>query len=93
MLASVRRRLHTLYQNTILEPIDNWLLLINLANGGMKAFKQRKGLGVQSFITNKFMHFTAFAIYWMIHLKLQFEPFYDAYYSSDSASFHVRPAR
>ena len=94
----VRRRLHTLgllhlYQNTILEPIDNWLLLINLANGGMKAFQTEKGLGVQSFITNKFMHFTAFAIYWMIRLKLQFEPFCDAYYSSDSASFHVRPAR
>ena len=40
----VRRRLHTLgllhlYQNTILGPIDNWLLLINLANGGMKAFQ------------------------------------------------------
>ena len=48
---------------------------------------------MQSFITNKFMHFTAFAIYWMIRLKLQFEPFCDAYYSSDSASFHVRPAR
>ena len=45
----VRRRLHTLkllhlYQNTILEPIDNWLLLINLANGGMKAFQTEKVL-------------------------------------------------
>ena len=42
----VRRRLHTLgllhlCQNTILEPVDNWLLLINLANGGMKVFCQR----------------------------------------------------
>ena len=27
----------------------------------------------------------------MIRLKLQFEPFCDAYYSSDSASFHARP--
>ena len=45
----VRRRLHTLgllhlYQNTILEPIDNWLLLTNLANGGMKAFQTEKRL-------------------------------------------------
>ena len=45
----VRRRLRTLgllhlYQNTILEPVDNWLLLINLANGGMKAFQTEKRL-------------------------------------------------
>ena len=45
----VRRRLRTLgllhlYQNTILEPVGNWLLLINPANGGMKAFQTEKRL-------------------------------------------------
>ena len=39
----VRRKLRTLgllklYDNTLLEPYDNWLLLMNIANGGMKAF-------------------------------------------------------
>ena len=39
------------------------------------------------------MHFIASVIYWMIHLKLQFEPFFDAYCSSDSAPSHVHPVR
>ena len=59
----VRRRLHTLgllhlYQNTILEPIDNWLLLINLANGGMKAFQTEKRLR-----SAEFHHQQVYALY------------------------------
>ena len=59
----VRRRLHTLgllhlYQNTILGPIDNWLLLINLANGGMKAFQTDKRLR-----SAEFHHHQVYALY------------------------------
>ena len=45
----VRRKLRTLgllrlYENTLLEPYDNWLLLLNIANGGVKAFQAEKRL-------------------------------------------------
>ena len=45
----VRRKLRTLgllrlYDNTLLEPYDNWLLLMNIANRGMKAFQAEKRL-------------------------------------------------
>ena len=33
-----------MYEDTLLEPYDNWLLLMNIANGGMKAFQAEKGL-------------------------------------------------
>ena len=64
----VRRRLHTLgllhlYQNTILEPIDNWLLLINLANGGMKAFQTEKRLR-----SAEFHHQQVYALYRLCNL-------------------------
>ena len=43
----VRQKLGTLgllrlYENTLLEPFDNWLLLMNSANGGMRAFQTEK---------------------------------------------------
>ncbi len=64
----VRRRLHTLgllhlYQNTILEPVDNWLLLINLANGGMKAFQTEKRLR-----SAEFHHHQVYALYRLCNL-------------------------
>ena len=64
----VRRRLHTLgllhlYQNTILEPVDNWLLLINLANGGMKALQTEKRLR-----SAEFHHQQAYALYRLCNL-------------------------
>ena len=33
-----------LYENTVLEPFDNWLLLMNIANGSMQAFQTEKRL-------------------------------------------------
>ena len=64
----VRRRLQTLgllhlYQNTILEPIDNWLLLINLANGGMKAYQTEKRLR-----SAEFHHHQVYALYRLCNL-------------------------
>ena len=61
-------RLHTLgllhlYQNTILEPFDNWLLLINLANGGMKAFQTEKRLR-----SSEFHHHQVYALYRLCNL-------------------------
>ena len=64
----VRRKLRTLgllrlYENTLLEPYDNWLLLMNPANKAWKAFQSEKRLRVPNFIIIKFMHFIVCAIF------------------------------
>ena len=52
-----------LYENTLLEPYDNWLLLMNPAKKAWKAFQSEKRLRVPNFIIIKFMHFIVCAIF------------------------------
>ena len=64
----VRRKLRALgllrlYENTVLEPVDNWVLLMTIANGGMKAFQTAKRLQ-----SAEFHHHQIYALYRLCNL-------------------------
>ena len=68
-----------MYENTLLEPYDNWLLLMNIANGGMKAFQTEKRLRSAEFHNHQ-----VYALYRLCNLlddppRQLFDQYYHAF--------------